>query len=109
MGDDTDLLCGLLDPWLEFLNEERYADVAGYVTFPALRTLILDFSDWELKRSEGLHVRAFEVRFRGKEGLRELTTVGLSHEGTVEAFRARLLGKGGVIKVLKRGALGGVV
>ncbi len=102
-------LGGHLDPWTEFLNEERYADVAGYITFPALKHLVLDFSDWELKPSEGLRIRAFETRFRGEEGLRSLTTVGLSHGGTVEAFRGRLLGTGGVMKVLERGALGGVV
>jgi len=108
-GDETDWLGGYPDPWTEFLNEERYADILGYVSFPALKKLVLDFSDWELKPSEGLRVRAFEVRFEGEEGLRELTTVGLSHEGTIEAFRGRLLGRGGVMRVLERGVLGGVV
>lgn len=108
-GNETEWLSGHLDHWTEFLNEERYADVAGYITFPALKNLVLDFSDWELKPDEALRVRVFEARFRGEKGLRSLTTVGLSHGGTVEALRGRLLGRGGVMKVLERGALGGVV
>lgn len=108
-GDEMEWLGGHLDHWTGFLNEERYADGAGYVTFPALKKLVVDFSDWELKPDEGLRVRVFEARFRGEKGLRSLTTVGLSHGGTVEALRGRLLGRGEAMRVLERGALGGVV
>lgn len=108
LRDDLDWVGGFTDPWSDFLNEERYADdVAGYVTFPALKNLVLDFSDWELKPCEGLRIRIFERRFRGEEGLRELTTVGLGHAETIEAFRGMLLGSGGVMKVLERGAFAG--
>lgn len=108
LRDDMEWYYAPSDPWTDFLNEGRYADaddVAGYITFPALRNLVLDFSEWDLKPSESLRIRVFERRFRGEGGLRELTTVGLSHEGTIEAFRERLLARGGVMRVLERGAL----
>jgi len=107
--DDTEWHPAYHDHWSAFLNEERYTDVVGYVTFPALKHLVLDFSDWELQPDEGLRVRAFKTRFRGEEGLRILTSVGLSHGATIRAFGEKLLGKEGKMRVLERGASVGVV
>lgn len=90
------------DRWADFLGEEMYDQLKGYVAFPALRRLVLDFSDWKLKRDEGLRIRAFVDKFRGKEGLRMLRTVGLRHEPTIELMRQRMLGSGGVMEVLPR-------
>lgn len=96
----------IVDPWVQFLNEERYHDQAGYVAFPKLEDLILDFSAWKLKINEGLRVRPFEAKFRGPHGLKSLTTVGLLHKPTVEQFMKKLLNKSGRMKVLGTNALG---
>ena len=54
--------------WAEFFHENRYADPDGYVSFPSLESLVLDFSAWNLGPHHGLAVSLsqlpeFEFRF----------------------------------------------
>ena len=77
------------------------------MAFPMLANLVLDFSAWDLQPNEGLRIRGFVDKFRGEDGLRTLTTVGLAHKPTVEWLKAKLLGEDGKMRVLEKNALEG--
>lgn len=52
--------------WAKFLHEQRtqetvsYPHTKGYLSFPALEDLILDFSAWHLEENEKVNVRMKE-------------------------------------------------
>ena len=72
-----------------------------------LANLVLDFSAWDLKPNEGLRIRGFVDKFRGEDGLRTLTTVGMTHRPTIQWLQAKLLGQDGKMRVLERDVLTG--
>ena len=72
-----------------------------------LANLVLDFSAWDLQPNEGLRIRGFVDKFRGEDGLRSLTTVGLAHRPTIEWLKVKLLGRGGKMRVLEKNVLNG--
>ena len=72
-----------------------------------LANLVLDFSAWDLQPNEGLRIRGFVDKFRGEDGLRSLTTVGLAHGPTIEWLKAKLLGQGGKMRVWEKNVLNG--
>ena len=46
----------IMHEWARFFTLNKYEDRSYYIRFPALESLTLDFSDWDLQPGEGIMV-----------------------------------------------------
>ncbi|KAI4159298.1 MAG: hypothetical protein LQ342_006702 [Letrouitia transgressa] len=71
-------------------------------SFPGLRSLTIDFTEWHLDDADEIAVKTFVRKFSKCNYLRRLTIRGMSHQRNLDDLRHGILRNGGIFIVLDR-------